>query len=149
MPASFGEFPRRDHLGLEAILRKVPGIEGDNEIGLAFLGAKAKGIVLGIRRNLDGRTDSHFFGALSNQVHDSPDQFGTNMQTLQDFLVLVKNVLREEPDEIVFLCPPAKQICARILSWNTKLSEARDARDQHARVQDNARLALLSFRRQY
>ena len=56
MPASYGEYLGRDHFGLEAILRKVPGIEGDNEIGLALLGAKTKGIVLGIRRNLDGRT---------------------------------------------------------------------------------------------
>jgi hypothetical protein len=38
----------RHHFCLEAILRKAPRIQGDDEIGLALLSAETEGIVLGV-----------------------------------------------------------------------------------------------------
>ncbi len=53
-----------------------------------------------------------------------------------------------EPDEVALLRPPMEQVCARILARNVGLSEARNACDQHVCINNDAWLALLSFRRQ-
>jgi len=129
-------------------LRKISGVEGNHKVCLAGFSAKAKGIVLGIGRNLNRGMHLHFFGPLADQVDDFSDDIWTNAEALQNFLVFIQNVLGYEPDEIVQLCPPAEYIGTRIPTWNKRLSEARYTSHKHACVNNDPWLAPPSFLRQ-
>lgn len=89
-----------------------------------------------------------FLSPFSNQVNDSPDQVLADTKAFQNFLILIENVFRHKPREVVFLCPPVEDISTGISPLNERFSEARDAGHKHARVNDHTRLAALSFRRQ-
>ncbi len=75
-------------------------------------------------------------GSLSDQVDDFSDEIWTGAKSLQNFFVLVQNILGYEPDEIVRLAPPVEHISTRIPAGNERLSEARYAGHKHARVND-------------
>ena len=89
----------------ETHLRKVSGVESNHEICLAGFSAKAKGIVLGIGRNLNRGMHVHLFGPLADQVDDFSDDIRTNAEALQNILVFIQNVLGYEPVEVVPLGP--------------------------------------------
>ena len=89
-----------------------------------------------------------FFRPVSNQIDDCPYHVGTNAEPLQNFLGLIQDVFRGEPNEVVLLCPPVEHIGTRISTSNKGLSEARYARYQNTCINHDARLATSNFLRQ-
>ena len=146
--SSHGEVTGMDHDCLETISREILRVQGNDEIGLALLGAKAEWIILGIGRNLNRGMHIHLLGSLADQVDDFPDQIWADTKALQDLLILIQDNFCYEPDKIVLFRPSVKHISTRIPARNKRLSEAGNASNKHARVNNSAWLALPSSPRQ-
>jgi hypothetical protein len=138
---------RRNYFRLKTILGEIPWIQGDEEVSSTVLGTETERIFLGVRQ-ISIEADFHFLGPFSNQVDDSSDPVWANTKAHQNFLVLIQDLFRHEPNEVVFICPPVEDICASVSPANKRFSEARDPGHQHARINDHTRLAALSFLRQ-
>ena len=67
---------------LETAFREVLQVQGDDEIGLALLGAKAEWIILGVGPDFTCAAHPRLFGSHSDQVDDFPDEIRTNAEAL-------------------------------------------------------------------
>src|SRR5580698_742864 len=89
-----------DYLRLQAALREVPRVESEDEIRASFFGTNTECIVLGVGRYLGREADLDRFSPLSNEIDERADRSGSNVQPLQNFLVLGENILRVEPHKV-------------------------------------------------
>jgi hypothetical protein len=142
------ELTWKNDFGFETLLWKVFGIEGDYEVFIAEFGAEAKRVVLGIGRNFSRGADLDPFGSLSDQVDDFSDKTWTDAKALQNFFVLVQNILGYELDKIVLFGPLVEHISTRIPARNKRLSEPRFACHEHTYVNYSPWLTFRSSRRQ-
>lgn len=118
---------RPDDLCAQAVLRKIPDIQGEDEFGVARFSAKAERIVFGIRRDLECVADFDCIGAFANQIDDPADHAWTDVKPSQNLLVLVQDLFAVEPSEVVFLCPVMEQISTRIPAANIVPAEPGNA----------------------
>lgn len=135
----------RNNRGSQAGLREVRWIQSHNEVSSALLRAQAEFVVSRIRRECDRFANLDILGALSNQIDNRADQAGPDAKTIQDFLILIQNILGDEPDKAAFRRPRVKNIGAWISTRNIGLSKTGDACNQNARINNNARTASLTL----
>jgi hypothetical protein len=72
------------------------------------------------------RNESRPIPLLSNEIDVRANRCGTNVQTLQDFLVLGENILRVQPHKVFLVRPAVKQIRARNQPRNILVPETGD-----------------------
>ena len=99
-----------------------------------MLATQAERLIFRIRRDFNRGARLHLCGPFANQAYDPPDQVSANTKALQDFLVLIQDVIGDEPNEVVFLCPLVEDIGAGVSARNERLAEARDASQPPTRL---------------
>jgi hypothetical protein len=89
--------------------------------------AQAERVIFRIRGDLNRGADLARFSPFSNQVDDRSDQVWPDAKALQNFLVLVQDVLCDEPHEVFFLCPSVENVGTGVSPRDERFSEARYA----------------------
>ena len=140
--------PRLNYLCLQAALRKIFRVEREDEVCASHFGAETECIVLGVGRYFGRRTNLDRFPLLSNEVDERADRGRSNVQALQDFLVLSKDVLRIQPNKVLLFRPAMEQVGARNPAWNVLFPEAGDARHDNVRVHHCTLFSFPRFRQQ-
>jgi hypothetical protein len=88
------------------------------------------------------------FSPLSNEIDERADRCGSNVQPLQNFLVLGENILRVQPHKVFLVRPAMEQIGARNPACNILVTETGDARHHNIRVHHGTLFSLLRLRLQ-
>lgn len=88
------------------------------------------------------------FGTLPDQINNFSNQMRAYPKSLEDLFILIDNVFRDEPDEVVLLSPSMEKISTWISPFNKGFSEAGNASQEDAGINNNTRPSALSFRQQ-
>jgi len=123
-------------------LRKVLLVQGHNEIGLAFFGTIAERFITWVGRDLLRLMRLNQFPFFPQEVDDPADQVRPNIPAGEDMLILVKNVLVEQPCEMAMLDPVFEQARAGVRRL-VALFQAGNAGNEHRSI-DNASWAAAS-----
>ena len=77
-----GETVRQENFRFQAILWEILAVQRNDAVRVAVFGAYAKGVVLGVRGNLDRGANIDFFGSLTNEINYFADQVWTDAEAL-------------------------------------------------------------------
>ena len=139
---------RPGYLRFQAALGEVFRVECEDEVCASFLGADTVCIVLGVRRHFRRAVVLDGLSPLPNEVDERADRGGSNVQSLQNFLVLGENIFSVQPDKIFPFRPTVEKIGARNPACNVLVSETGDARHHNIRVHNGALFSLPRLRLQ-
>lgn len=125
---------RSQHLRQECVLREVPRVERNQEIGQTILRASAKWVVGRIRRDLSGCVRRYQLGLFTQEVDEQPDRLAPDLKPPEDALVLGESLLGNDPGERAVLDPGPEEPRTWIGCRNCSRAEAGDPGDKNRGV---------------
>jgi hypothetical protein len=94
-----------DYLRPQATLREVFRVESYDEVCASLRGTGRECIVLGVGRYFGRGANLDRSPPLSIEIDQRADCCGSNLQPIQNFLLLGENILRAQPHKVFFFCP--------------------------------------------
>jgi len=125
---------RSQDLRQECLLREVPRIERNQEIGQTILRASAKRVVRRIRGHLPGCARRYQLGLFAKEVDEQPDHLAPDLKTSENHLILGESFFGNDPGECALLDPISQEPRARIGCRNYSRAEAGDPGDKNRGV---------------